>query len=89
MKKKFLLLLVSSFTGATSFISCKKEKPCEAYEEGNKSPIAVAGSDQVITLPTDRVLLDGSASRDPDGTISSPKKKTPKRIQPIDIQKFT
>lgn len=36
----------------------------------DKPPIALAGPDQVITLPTDSILLDGSASNDPDGTIS-------------------
>ena len=52
------------------FISCKKERSCEGCKENNKSPIAVAGPDQVITLPTDSISLDGSASSDPDGTIS-------------------
>jgi hypothetical protein len=36
----------------------------------NKPPIAVAGPDQVVTLPTDSVSLDGSSSSDPDGRIS-------------------
>ena len=45
--------------------------PCEGCAtKNNKPPIAVAGPDQVITLPTDSVLLDGSASSDPDGKIS-------------------
>jgi len=35
-----------------------------------QTPTAVAGPDQVITLPTDGISLDGSASNDPDGTIS-------------------
>ena len=52
------------------FISCKKEYSCEGCADKNKPPIAVAGSDQVITLPTDSVLLDGSLSNDPDGRIS-------------------
>ena len=51
-------------------LSCKKETSSEGYQENNKPPIALAGSDQVITLPTDRISLDGSASNDPDGTIS-------------------
>jgi hypothetical protein len=52
------------------FISCQKPKtPCEGCR-GNKPPISVAGPDQVITLPTDSVSLDGNASSDPDGTIS-------------------
>ncbi|MFI5132479.1 MAG: PKD domain-containing protein, partial [Chitinophagales bacterium] len=37
---------------------------------GNKPPIANAGPDQIITLPTDSASLDGSSSSDPDGTIS-------------------
>src|SRR4030095_1073568 len=53
-----------------TFISCKKEKSCKDCKEHNKPPIAVAGSDRVITLPADSALLDGSASSDPDGTIS-------------------
>ena len=35
----------------------------------NIDPIANAGSDQVINLPTNSVSLNGSASNDPDGTI--------------------
>ncbi len=52
------------------FISCKKEYSCEGCADKNKPPIAVAGSDQVIILPTDSVSLDGSSSSDPDGKIS-------------------
>jgi len=52
-------------------ISCKKETSCEGCAtKNNKPPIAVAGSDQVIILPTDSVLLDGRTSSDPDGMIS-------------------
>jgi len=36
----------------------------------NQPPIANAGADQTITLPLDSVTLNGSASKDPDGTIS-------------------
>jgi len=53
------------------FISCKKEHSCEGCAEKNEPPIAVAGPDQVITLPTDSISLDGSGSNDPDGSISS------------------
>jgi len=62
--------VVILLTGIVMFLSCKKEKLCAGCIEGNKPPIAVAGSDQVITSPTDSVLLDGSASSDPDGKIS-------------------
>ena len=44
--------------------------PCERCILNNKRPIAIAGPDQVITLPSDNILLDGSASNNPDGTIS-------------------
>ena len=53
--------------------SCKKETSCEncrSLNGTNKPPTANAGLDQVITLPTDSVLLDGRTSSDPDGIIS-------------------
>ena len=37
----------------------------------NVPPIANAGIDQTITLPTNNTTLDGSASGDPDGTIAT------------------
>jgi len=49
--------------------SCKKEVSCENGCDTNKPPIANAGSDQNISLPADSVVLNGSASRDPDGSI--------------------
>jgi hypothetical protein len=70
MQKIFLRSLIVFLIGAGIFLSCKKEHSCEECAEKNKPPIAIAGLDQVITLPTDSVLLDGSASNDPDGTIS-------------------
>jgi len=57
---------------ANCFSSCKKEPSCEGCQpKSNKPPIAIAGPDQVITLPIDSVLLDGRTSSDPDGSISS------------------
>ena len=70
MKKILLPLLILPIIAGGIFISCKKEKSCEGCRENNKPPIAVAGPDRVITLPTDSISLDGSASNDPDGTIS-------------------
>jgi PKD domain/Kelch motif/Galactose oxidase, central domain len=66
IKYCFIVLLA----GLLFNLSCKKEKSCEGCKENNKPPIAIAGPDQVITLPTDSVSLDGSSSNDPDGTIS-------------------
>jgi len=70
MKKISLLTVTLFFAGAAIFFSCKKEYSCEGCINGNKPPIAKAGPDQVTTLPTDSVLLNGSASGDPDGKIS-------------------
>ena len=53
------------------FISCKKEIASDRGGNNNKLSIANAGPDQVITLPTDSVSIDGNSSSDPDGTISS------------------
>ena len=47
------------------FSSCSKNKP-EATVPVNKPPVAKAGSDILIILPHDSVMLDGSASFDPD-----------------------
>jgi hypothetical protein len=57
--------------GIMIFSSCKKETSCESCADKKKPPIAIAGPDQVITLPTDSISLDGSSSKDPDGTISA------------------
>lgn len=65
---KFIALVL--VTGALVYVSCKKERSCEGCRDGNKPPIAIAGSDQSIALPTDSFTLDGAASSDPDGTIS-------------------
>jgi N-acetylneuraminic acid mutarotase len=37
----------------------------------NRPPVANAGPDQIITLPTNSVTLDGTASTDPDNNISN------------------
>lgn len=80
MKRIFQKLTFSFFIASLIFCSCKKEKSCEGCETNqptpstnntNRSPIANAGPDQTIKLPTDSVLLDGSSSNDPDGWIAA------------------
>lgn len=61
------MLFVSSFL----FISCKKEYSCEHCNTVQKPPIAIAGTDTIISLPNNSVILDGSSSYDPDGKIAS------------------
>ena len=68
--KLFVLLSIALFCMSMGFTSCKKEFSCENCRKDNKRPNAVAGPDQVITLPTDSISLDGSSSSDPDGMIS-------------------
>ncbi len=51
--------------------SCAKETSCENCINENIPPIAKAGADIVLDLPTDSVLLDGRNSSDADGTIAS------------------
>jgi hypothetical protein len=66
VKKILFYLLFLSSTEVVIFFSCQREIKWNI----NKPPIAKAGPDQVITLPTDSVLLDGNSSSDPDGKIS-------------------
>lgn len=70
-----LAAIILAFT-ALLFYSCKKETPCKTCQTNqptsntNKTPIALAGIDLTVTLPADSILLDGSASNDPDGKIT-------------------
>jgi Secretion system C-terminal sorting domain/PKD domain len=43
--------------------------PADSISTVNVLPVANAGPDQTITAPSNKVLLDGSASYDPDGTF--------------------
>lgn len=76
MKSTIKFAAIIFLMGTVFFYSCKKERSCEnclpaTTDSVNKPPIAKAGPDQKTTLPKDSVLLDGSASSDPDGTITS------------------
>jgi len=55
------LLILATWASVT----CKKE-----YLDTRIPPKAIAGVDIAITLPLDSVVLDGSASYDPDGNIT-------------------
>ena len=68
MKLLTAIVVCILFAGIALFISCKREY---SYEAGSKNqpPVADAGSDILITLPTDSILLDGTASSDPDNNI--------------------
>src|SRR3954466_16218703 len=68
MKKLLFLLFILAFAYVFMLPSCKKDISCGNCTADNKPPIANAGDDQSITLSTNNVLLDGSASTD-DGKI--------------------
>ena len=57
-----------SISVALIFFSCKKAN--DERNEANKPSIAIAEPDQVISLSTDRISLDGTSSSDLDGTIN-------------------
>lgn len=70
--KRFLdFSLIIAMAGVTIICSCRKEKTCVGCIDNNKRPIADAGPDQIITFLADSLLLDGSASSDPDGAIKN------------------
>ena len=69
--KPFYGLLVCFLLGLLLINSCKKEFSCEDCRGENTPPIANAGRDTIIILPVDSLLLDGSASKDPDGRITN------------------
>ena len=71
MKWKLLYGLAFLLLATCLFSSCKKELSCENCKDHNQPPIALAGPDLTITLPIDSVILDGTRSTDPDGTIAS------------------
>jgi K319-like protein len=63
-RQTFIMVIV----GASVITSCKKIHSSERDAMSGKPPVAVAGSDKVITLPLNRVTLDGSWSK-ADGGI--------------------
>jgi hypothetical protein len=71
MRRTLTIVVFILVAAELLFISCQKELSCETCADSNKPPTAVAGPDQLIALPTDSVLMDGSGSSDPDGSISN------------------
>lgn len=75
MKPAFTYVGVGLLVCLLATFSCQKEYSCENCQgntnsnSNNNPPSANAGPDQVIVLPKDSVLLNGSASHDPDGSI--------------------
>ncbi len=80
MKKINLVLLFYSLAILLEQTGCRKDtssegrylnQPTQPGININKPPIADAGADQTINLPTDSIWLNGSASNDPDGRITA------------------
>lgn len=65
MHNKTPRLLFYAFLLLIGFSSCQKETPAL----GNEMPIADAGPAQIVQLPTDSTVLNGTA-KDPDGRIT-------------------
>lgn len=66
IKQLSVVVLLFLFVGLT-ILSCRKEP---ARKNDNMPPVASAGTDLLIILPTDSVILNGNQSRDADGTIT-------------------
>lgn len=64
---------LNSHTGGTALTNRIRRliDPTDGLTPGNTPPSANAGSDQQITLPTNSVTVNGSASFDTDGTITT------------------
>jgi hypothetical protein len=71
MEKSFLIYPILSIAVLITIYSCKKDYSCAGCPNDNRSPVANAGADTIIILPGDSALLNGSATYDPDGTITS------------------
>jgi len=69
MKPAFTLGCIGLILCVLTGLSCQREYSCENCRGQNSTPVANAGPDEIVNLPKDSVLLNGSASTDPDGTI--------------------
>ena len=61
----FLIVTITSI-----LLSCKKEYSYEGRVGTDKAPFANAGTDTIIVLPVDSIILNGNNSYDADGSIT-------------------
>jgi hypothetical protein len=66
-----LISIIGIFVTVAGLVGCKKADVAVLPPKTNLLPVARAGTDQVVILPVDSLLLDASASFDPDGSIRS------------------
>ncbi len=72
MKVVRIRAIIVTIFATLIFSSCKKDEIATSPGNTiNKAPLAEAGVDQTIMLPTNMVTIDGSNSSDPDGSIVS------------------
>ena len=67
----YQLTVTDNNNDSSSALDTITVNPPDSLPPPNASPVANAGADQTITAPTNTVNLNGSASFDPDGTISA------------------
>ena len=67
----YLFQLTVIDTKGASSVDLVKVLVNPAPAASNKPPVAIAGNDTTVALPLKELVLDGSGSYDPDGTIKS------------------
>ncbi len=67
----FKLTVTDNNNDSSSAMDTVTVNPAPAQPPPNVVPVASAGPDQTITAPASSVVLDGSASYDPDGTLKA------------------
>jgi hypothetical protein len=71
IKKNLSLVWIIPVTVFLILYSCQKENSCKECNSGNNPPVANAGKDTSITLHGNSVILNGSASADPNNNITT------------------
>jgi Secretion system C-terminal sorting domain/PKD domain len=67
----YKLTVTDNSNASSSALDTIIVNPASSQPEPNVPPVANAGSNQTITAPASSVILNGSSSFDPDGTIVS------------------